>query len=304
MSDSTSYIGITVCQWCNSRYRVKAQHASLDGKSTRCPRCHHDFEIKIIRPSRVEEAAMESSTSDQATRKRRTRAEIRAEHHDRIRTSFVTYHKRLLAIRDAENSSEEEVRRWCVDVCREAFGYSDEEIDTEMRSLNKRIDIAIKYGDQVRMVIECKNIRSKLPDSARDQAVGYAVNQGAEWAVVTNGQVWRLHRVRFRKGQEPEVFQVFDVALLDEDGVSDDDVHTLYLLSKRALDSEEILKAYHHAACCSERSLLSALASERVIKSIRKEVCESYKDATGENVPLEDEEVYELVRDLFLPQEL
>jgi hypothetical protein len=69
MSDSMSYIGITNCQWCNSRYRVKAKHASIDRKSTRFPHCHHDFEIRITRPSRVEGATTESSASDQAMRK-------------------------------------------------------------------------------------------------------------------------------------------------------------------------------------------------------------------------------------------
>lgn len=304
MEPKTTYIGIAVCEWCDTRYRLKAQHASFEGQKTRCVRCHRDFEIYLIRPSSLERAAIETSSSEPSKRKRRSQDEIRAEHHQRVRDSFRTHHKRLISIRDAERSSEEEVRRWCIDALRQALGYEDCELDTEMRSLNKRVDIAMKWDGKVRMVVECKNIRSRLPDSAREQAAGYAINHGAEWAVVTNGQVWKLFHVEPRKGQEPELFEVFDVALLDEDGVSDADVEMLYLISKRAQESGDTSKAYHRARCCSERSLLRAMASERVTRAIRRQLTDAYAEESGENIRLGDEETYDLVRNLFLPPEL
>lgn len=304
MSDTKTYVGIAVCPWCNSRYRARAQTASIQGKSARCIRCHRDFEIKIIEPSRVEQAAMARATADEPRRKRRTGAEIRADHHDRIRKSLATHQKRLAAIRDAAKSSEEEVRRWCVDVMRDALGFDDTEIDSEMRSLNQRVDIAVKLDGRVRMIVECKNIRARLKDSVRDQAVGYALNHSAEWAVVTNGQIWKLFHITPRNGREPEVFEVFDIGLLDEDGISEQDIEMMYCISKRAFDSRDIDKAFHWANCCSESSLLSALASERVVKAIRRQLTEAYKEQLGEAVSLEDAEVYELVRDLFLPEEL
>lgn len=304
MSTTKTYIGIAVCDWCSSRYRVRAQTASIDGKTARCVRCHQDFEIKIIEPSRVEQAALARAESEEPRRKRRSGAEIRAAHHDRIRKSLHTHQKRLVAIRDADRSSEEEIRRWCVDVLRDALGFSDGEIDTEMRSLNQRVDIAIKLDGQVRLVIECKNIRTRLNDTVRDQAVGYALNHSAEWAAVTNGQVWKLFHITPRNGREPDVFEVFDVGLLDEDGITEQDIEMMYCLSKRAFDVSDIDKTCHHIKCCSEASLLSALASERVVKAIRLQLTEAFKDESGVSVVLEDDEVYEVVRNLFLPEEL
>jgi len=315
----SDFIGITACEYCQARFRVRPQQAKLEGKSIRCPKCHREFVVKIVQPSIVEQAAIATrpqengqaeatSTGTDAPpaekRRRTTKSEIRERHLKRIKKEFRTFHKRLSAIANQEQSSEEEVRRWCIDVLKAALGYEDGEIDTEMCALNQRIDIALKEEDKVFMVIECKNIRSRLPNQVRDQAVMYAVNKSADWAVITNGQVWKLFRVIPTKGSDPRVVEVFDLGLLDEDGVSDRDVEFLYLLTKRAIKSGDSERHYHRTCCLDAERLVKAMSSERVARCLKMSLTQSYSDETGCRVPITVEDVVEKVKELLVPESL
>ena len=298
--ESNEIIGITTCDECHTRYKLRAKQASLEGKSIRCPKCHSIFTVSITKPSPVEAAAIEKESEEEKNRpRRRTRAEIRQEYIDNVRQGFRQLHARLMQISKAEKSSEEEVRRWCIDALKTALNYSDEEIDTEVRVLGKPVDIALKRDGHIFMVIECKNIRKTLGNSVRDQAATYASSLSAEWAVVTNGQLWKLYKVVPQPGKDPKLIEVFDVALLDDDGVSDADAENLYLLTSRAVFSGDLTKMCHTIACTSKRRVLTALESERVIKAIRLELVTTYKDEHGENVPLDDCQMREIVNDTF-----
>lgn len=315
----TDFIGITACDYCQARFRVRPQQAKLEGKSIRCPKCHREFVVKIVQPSIVEQAAIATRSpengqapspapTDDSTpperRRRTTKSEIRERHLKRIKKEFRTFHKRLSAIANQEQSSEEEVRRWCIDVLKAALGYDDAEIDTEMCALNQRIDIALKEQDKVFMVIECKNIRSRLPNQVRDQAVMYAVNKSADWAVITNGQVWKLFRVIPTKGSDPRVVEVFDLGLLDEDGVSDRDVEFLFLLTKRAIKSGDSERHFHRTCCLDAERLVKAMSSDRVARCLKMSLMQSYADETGSRVPITVEDVIEKVKELLVPESL
>jgi predicted type IV restriction endonuclease len=154
------------------------------------------------------------------------------------------------------------------------------------------------------MVIECKNTRSKLPATAINQAVMYAANKSADWAVVTSGQVWKLLRVFSVKGSDPRVVEVFDLSLLDADGVSDNDVANLFLLTSRALFSGETEKMYHRVACMSNRNVLAAITTERVLKALRRSLLDYYQKACRDTVRLSLEQVEDRVREMFLPADL
>jgi hypothetical protein len=159
------------------------------------------------------------------------------------------------------------------------LGYDDSEIDTEMRALNQRIDIVLKSGERVFMVIECKNVRS-------------------------SGQVWKLYRVIPVKGSDPLVIEVFDLALLDEDGVSDEDAEKLYLLTRRAVFGGDTERMYHQIACLSPQRVLAAMTCTRVIKAIRRSLMDSYRAETTKVIRLTEPVVVDRVRDLFFPSEL
>jgi len=254
--------------------------------------------------SKLDNAALEKEHEKEEEnrkqkRKKRSKDEIRNEWVERVKSGFRSYHGRLYEISQASKSSEEEIRRWCIDVIKMDLGYNDNEIDTEVRVLGQRVDIALKKDDRIFIVIECKNIRHGLNSSVRDQAVAYATSLSANWAAITNGQIWKLFRVVPEQGKDPRVIEVFNVAILDDDGVSDCDAEMLYLLTARAIFMGDSDKTFHQVAATSPRRLLKALSSDRVIKAIRMQLSEDYKMETEESIKLEDDYISELIQETF-----
>ncbi len=296
-------LGMAVCDECNSRIRVLKKHEALIGKTVRCPKCHSRFLLEIEAPTNSDRIAVEAEEEKTTKRTRRTKDEIRQECIDQTLEGFRTLHARLKAISEARSSSEEQVRVWCVDALRSALGYQDSQLDTESRVMGGRIDIAVKDDDHVMMVIECKNIRSKLRHHVKEQAGVYAATLTAPWAVVTNGDLWKLYRVSPLKGQSPRMDLVFDLALLDEDGISEVDAANLYLLSSRALSSGDTEREYHGVRCTSPARVYDALFSDRVLAAVRRELTESYKSLCDENVKLTDDDAKSALHELLTPLE-
>ncbi len=192
-----------------------------------------------------------------------------------ISDGLMSHIERLAKMVAKGSRNEEETRRWVVDVLRTGFGYTDDQIETEMKALGKRVDIAIKIKGKVMLVIECKASSINLNDSATRQAANYAAALGSEWAAVTNGQKWSLYHVSPRQGEEPEVTGIFDVELLNQDGISKDDVEMLYLLTEKALIAGEGLSTYHFMQCASYENITQTVINSDVILSL---ICKVLRD--------------------------
>ncbi|MBD2233186.1 type I restriction enzyme HsdR N-terminal domain-containing protein [Phormidium tenue FACHB-1052] len=302
-----NYIGFTSCDDCKTRFRVKSEYQNQIGKPVRCPKCRNVFVMELVEPTPLEVVSIQAANTEEEsdnksnpkTIRRRTKAEIRQETIDSIRDGFRRLHPRLVEISNSPKASEEEVRRWCIEALENVLGYSKNELDTEVRTLGGKVDIALKRGDHIFLVIECKNIRAKLNNNVRDQAAGYATSLSAEWAVVTNGQIWRLYRVIPQPGRDPRFIEIFDVSLLDEDGVSEVDAEKLYLLTSKAVFGGDLENESHLVACISKKRMLKALDSERVIKALRLELATTYKDEQDKNVPLNDEDVQRALQNVL-----
>lgn len=332
---SSSIVGMTQCDECGSRYQVKKRLEPIIGKPIRCPKCGSMFMLQLEKPTPMENAAMaQSSTApsqpnkpttnnetadpEQAApadegqavqtarrrRKRRSSRQVRQEVIDEVADGFQKLHGQLSAIAQADQSSEEQVRLWCYDVLKTALGYKPNQIDAELRVLGKRVDLALKDDGKVFMIIECKSINGRLSNSVRDQAVGYAAHLNAEWAVVTNGCIWKLYHVEGVEGKEPESQEVFNISLLDEDGVSDDDAECLYLLTARAIFKGETNNEAHKVACLSEANFLQTLKSESVIEAVKKQLVSQYKKQTKVDIDFDDDDFQEKYEKHVLPDEL
>lgn len=299
-------IGAATCDECRVRIKILEKNRSLIGKAVRCPKCRTLFTLTLETPSSAEQSAItaEEERAKDKKRVRRTRDEIRAGHTEKALAGFKSLHGRLQSLAQEAGNKEEQVRIWCIDALRTALGYEDEEIETERKVLNGRIDIAIKKEGKILIVIECKAIRSRLGTSVLDQAGTYAATVSASWAVITNGDIWKLYRVIPRNGQEPRMELVFDISLLDEDGISVRDAENLYLLTSRAMSCGDTEKAYHRVVCKNGLRLRSALFSERVVKAMRLEVISAYESEWETKVQIDDEEMLEALRDEFDLSEL
>ena len=311
-------LGVTTCPTCQKRFRVSKKHESFIGKEIKCPKCKRPFVIQLEQPAPIEQAAMANTaggTSDQIASasqvgekqaqrpRRRTKAQIRKGAYKRIRKEVGAFMKQLETISGCDASSEEKVKMWCKDVLITALGYKNDDLDFELSAGKGRIDIAIKHNEDVIMAIECKK-PGTLPAIALKAAVTYAAVRSANWAAVTNGQIWALHRVIPVNGQNPRSVELFNISLLDDDGLSTYDVERMYLLTKCALLRGETEKEFHRKQCLENRRLFDAMISDRAIKSIRRSLVLDYKKEFKHHVALTVDDVEDALKELIRPEEL
>ena len=89
--------------------------------------------------------------------------------------------------------------------------------------------------------LEVKRLDLPLQDGEAAQAVSYASNQGASWAVLTNGRAWYFYLAHLKKPlNEKRVFQIDDLFAVTNDAAAD----RLGLLSLSSMTSGGLDKAW------------------------------------------------------------
>jgi hypothetical protein len=115
----------------------------------------------------------------------------------------------------------------------------------------------------------------------------YAVNEGVEWMVLTNGQVWQVWHLT--AGLPVVLDLALEVDLLGEGGPAQK-ADTLFYLSKDAFKRRLIDELWQAKAATAPRSLATVITGETIVEQIRKEL----RRQTGQNV--DAKELRDLIR--------
>jgi len=100
-------------------------------------------------------------------------------------------------------------------------------------------DYTLLPGSPHKWFLEVKRLDLPLKDGEAAQAVGYAYNQGAQWAVLTNGRTWYIYNARLPVPlAEKRVFQIDN--LLDDP----ESIPTFLLISRRSMSTEGLTQAW------------------------------------------------------------
>ncbi len=189
---------------------------------------------------------------------------------DRLSSGLKQYQP-ILQSAKSRDVNESDTSLIVTDIVAELFGYDKyQEITRELCIRGTFCDLATKIDSKIRMIIEVKAIGTSLKDQHTKQAVDYAANQGIEWIAVTNGTGWKVYRVIFGKPVDHEL--VLDIDLLELNPRKDDDIESLYLLTRESI-VKSALDAYHdHLQATSRFFLAAAILSDPVIDVIRREL--------------------------------
>ncbi len=157
------------------------------------------------------------------------------------------------------------------DMLSDVFGYDKyAEITSEYQIRGTYCDLALKLGGELRLLIEAKAIGLELKESYVKQAVDYAANQGVEWVVLTNAELWRVYKVTFAKPIGQELVLEFSFGALNPRSANDLDM--LYLLSKESW-SKSLLGDYHTQRQALSRFFIGAMIlSEPILEVLRREL--------------------------------
>ncbi|MQA88537.1 MAG: hypothetical protein GEV03_28970 [Streptosporangiales bacterium] len=187
----------------------------------------------------------------------------------RVKAAIRRFSKPLadLVARDA---NEGDTRLLVTDFLCEGLGYDKyEDLTTEYQVKGEFADYGIRVDKQLIAFIEVKRCTQKLGAKHLRQVQMYAVNEGVEWMILSNGQVWQVYHLT---GGLPVVVDLaLEVDLLAEDSL----VHKtdgLFYLSKEALKKRLLDDLWRAKAATSAKSLAGALLSESVVDAVRKEL--------------------------------
>src|SRR5215210_7423482 len=128
----------------------------------------------------------------------------------------------ILASAKSRDVNESDTVIIVTDMLSEVFGYDKySEITSECSIRGTWCDLAIKIDGAFEYLIEVKAIGLDLKDSYTKQAVDYSANQGTDWVILTNAEIWRVYRVTFAKPIVHELVLEINVSRLRRKKASD-----------------------------------------------------------------------------------
>ena len=134
-----------------------------------------------------------------------------------IKTGIRRFSKPLadLVSRDA---NEGDTRLLITDFLCEALGYDKfEDLTTEYAVRYEFADYGVRMNKQLTAFIEVKRGAQQLSQKHLRQVETYAVKEGLEWLILTNGQHWQVYHVTAATGRQVQTELLFEVDLLGDE---------------------------------------------------------------------------------------
>lgn len=213
---------------------------------------------------------------------------------DRLKAAIRRFSKPLAEMADRD-ANEGDTRLLVTDFLCDGLGFDKyEDLTTEYQVRGEFADYGVRIDKDLVAFIEVKRITTKLGAKHLRQVQAYALNEGVEWVILTNGARWQAYHVT--AAVPVEVDLALDVDLLGEES-SIQKVNQLFYLSRAALKRRQIDELWKARRAKSPHSLAETILSDSVIGAIRKEL----RRKTGHKV--EDKELVALLEDTVLRPE-
>ncbi len=213
---------------------------------------------------------------------------------ERLRAGLRRFGKPLadLAARDA---NEGDTRLLVTDFLCEGLGFDKyADLTTEYQVKGEFADYGVRIDRELIAFIEVKRVATKLAPKHLRQVEMYAVNEGVEWVLLTNGAVWQVYHLT--GGLPVEVNLALEVDLLGDQSAAQK-VNQLFYLTRESLKRRQIDELWKTKRATTPASLAQVLVAEPVAEEIRREL----RRRTGHNI--ETGELVRLLRETVLRPE-
>jgi len=196
--------------------------------------------------------------------------------------------------------NEADTVRLVTDILYELFGIDKyTQVTSEYAIRGRYVDLAIinPGEEQPSILIEVKSIGTELNDKHVRQAVDYAANQGVEWVILTNGQIWRFYKIVFSQPIEREL--VDEVNLLELNHRAKRDLERLYPITPEGIKKNALEGKYRQRRVINRFFVAAVIRSERIVNAIQRELRRIEPEAK-----VTDEELLELIESEVLKREV
>jgi len=188
---------------------------------------------------------------------------------ERVRAALKKFTRPLqdLVARDA---NEGDTRLLITDLLCDALGYDKyEDLTTEYMVRGEFADYGVRIDKQMVAFIEVKRATTKLGVKHLRQVEMYAVNEGVEWVVLTNGAHWQVYHLT--AGLPVTIDLTLDLDLLGPQ-TANHKADQLFFLSKESFKRRQIEDVWKQSAATSPKALLDVMLSEPVLDAARREL--------------------------------
>lgn len=184
-----------------------------------------------------------------------------------LEKKLKAYKKRFLA-KKYESLDEASTRLMINSFLTEILGYVEfDEIKTEYRISGTYADYVIQIGRKKHFIIEVKSISLDLNAKHLRQATNYAANEGIDWVLLTNGNIFALYRLLFTKPLSLK--KVFSHDVRNEKNLRNI-ASDFILLSKKSVLKKELEKHWERFEIAEPVELSKLLYTKVVVSAIRK----------------------------------
>ncbi|MEO8220485.1 MAG: hypothetical protein ABI563_06840 [Specibacter sp.] len=188
---------------------------------------------------------------------------------EQVLEAIKRYRKPLHDLK-ARDANEGDTRLVVTDILCEGLDYDKfRDLTTEYMVRQDFADYGVRIDKQLVAFIEVKRISQKLNERHLRQVQMYAVNEGIEWMVLTNGAVWQAYHLT--GGLPVVVNMAFEIDLLGPASL-DEKAELMFLLHREALKRRRIDESWKHRAATEPGALLDVILSEAILDQIRREV--------------------------------
>ncbi len=221
-------------------------------------------------------------------------AKWEADTRERVKAAIKKFSKPLsdLVARDA---NEGDTRLIITDFLCDALGFDKyADLTTEYQVKGEFADYGIRMDKQLVAFIEVKRVTTKLDIKHLRQVEMYAVNEGVEWAILSNAVEWRVYHIT--GGLPVQMDLAMSVNLLSEDSPHLK-ASQMFYLTKESFKRKIIDDLWLAKRATSPKSFFQVISSDAVVDAIRKEL----KRQTSHT--LEADEVRRLLKETILRPE-
>ncbi|RDI73326.1 Type I restriction enzyme R protein N terminus (HSDR N) [Gaiella occulta] len=204
-----------------------------------------------------------------------------ADARERVRAGVRKFSKPLgdLVARDA---NEGDTRLLITDFLCEALGFDKyADLTTEYAVKGEFADYGIRIDKDLVAFLEVKRVTTKLTTKHLRQVEMYAVNEGVEWVILTNGVEWRAYHLS--GGLPVEIDLALEVNLLGPETPAQK-ANLLFYLSRESMKRRQIDDLWRARRATSPKSIAAVLLSDPVLDAVRKQL----RKTTGQNAAASD----------------
>lgn len=204
-------------------------------------------------------------------------------HFDKI---LADVRSRIEKYRSRRRINEENTKATLIEPVLRALGWDVEDLDEVVREYkhkrrDKPVDYALMELRQPRLLIEAKALKEDLEDRRWvAQIIGYAAVAGIEWAVLTNGDEYRLYNTHAPVHVDEKLFRKVRVS-----DPASGAAETLQLLSKQRLAENRLQAMWRgHFVDGRVRAALEELFSSEGSGSLARLVAKGTTDLTKREI--------------------